>query len=121
MATTKRKSYGVGEQDEEGKVYKLNFNVIDRMVMDTYIAIEFDKISRLKDKLSTAIKNHNHFVDFREEIATIPDEYLRCSVVGRSVTMEDFRRIIIAGCDAEIEKGRDEIKSIRDEWGNERY
>lgn len=82
----------------EHKVFLKN---IEKLFFDSSIDKRISDIKKLQNNVEDYIKEHDRFLQIREKIATIPDEYLKHSLIASThdYSYEEFREIMVAGCE----------------------
>lgn len=94
--------YKKGDKDVNGSTYKVDFKTMNPLTGDNEIMKQFDRLSRYKTSHEKMINEHNRLIKVREIAATIPDEYLRSVKLDGYLDVDDTRRLIISGCEAEL-------------------
>lgn len=108
------KKHNKGDRDTDGSIYKIDLFDFDPIDANSRINKEYTRLSIYKESLDKLIKKHNHLISVRKEIATIPDEYIKNSL--RTINVDDMRRLLIVGCDEEINNGLLEISKLEREF-----
>jgi len=91
-----------GDKNHQGSIYKVDLKSISEITADDEIMKQFDRLSRYKASHEKLIHEHNRLIKVRDIAATIPDEYLRSIHLDNYLSVDDTRRLIISGCEAEI-------------------
>lgn len=101
-----------GDKDQNGSTYKVDLHEINPIKADDTFMKQFERLRELKEQNEKLIKKHNNLIRVREVAATIPDEYLRSVNLDRLIDVDDTRRLIIKGCEKEIQESKDELTKM---------
>jgi ABC-type histidine transport system ATPase subunit len=101
-----------GDKDEHGSYYKIDLKQINPITADIEIVQQCERLVQYKTSNENLINRHNHLLKVRQVAATIPDEYLSTINLDRLISIDDTRKLIIKGCEAEIKEISIELENL---------
>lgn len=83
-------------------MHKISLKPREHAVEDSEPVRVIDDITKVRTLLTITITRHNFLLKMREEIATLPNEYLRSQITG--ISADENRNLLVRGCDAEMDE-----------------
>lgn len=96
------KTYMVGDKNQHGDIFKIEFQTIDRYPVNGRIENIYSEVMNTRIKINELKDEYNSLNASREKIATIADEYMRISALNNQFTTTELRKLLIAGIETKM-------------------